>query len=78
MAGRCGGELEFSAGEQRSQSRMSMSWQDFVSNEGADVDSFLQCPLFLISSYLTGCRLRESLTERSCVQSATTPPAPYD
>ena len=36
-------------GEQRSQRRMSMSWQDFARSEGAEVDSLRQLPLFHLS-----------------------------
>lgn len=50
VSGRWGGLVESaSGGEQRSQRRMSMSWQDLVRREGADVDSLLQFPLFSIN-----------------------------
>ena len=48
VAGRCGGVVVVElAGEQRSQRRMSISWQDFANNDGAEVDSFRQLPLFI-------------------------------
>ncbi len=43
--GICAGLVEFGGGEQRTQSRRSMSWHDLVSSEGAVVDSLRQFPL---------------------------------
>lgn len=43
--GICGGSLDPAGGEQRSQRRRSISWQDLVSSEGAVVDSLRQFPL---------------------------------
>jgi hypothetical protein len=51
VEGRWGGFGEFGGGELRSQRRTSMSWQDLVSKDGADVDSFRQLPLFAFSSW---------------------------
>ena len=45
VEGRCAREVELGAGEQRSQRRKSMSWQDLVRREGAVVDSLRQFPL---------------------------------
>ncbi len=47
VLGKWAGLGEPGAGELRSQRRMSMSWQDFASSAGADVDSFRQLPLFV-------------------------------
>lgn len=44
--GRCGGEVVEEVGVQRSHIRKSMSWQDLVRREGADVDSLRQLPLW--------------------------------
>lgn len=41
--------MELGAGEQRSQRMKSISWQDFVSREGAVVDSLRQFPLQIVS-----------------------------
>jgi len=49
VLGRWAGLVEPGAGEQRSQSRMSISWQDFARSEGAEVDSLRQLPLLLVS-----------------------------
>lgn len=43
--GRCGEDAEDGGGEQNIHMRKSMSWQDFVRREGADVDSLRQFPL---------------------------------
>lgn len=48
VLGRCGGWEEIGAGEQRSQRRMSISWHDFASSEGAEVESLRQLPLLSI------------------------------
>ena len=45
--GRWAGFEDPGGGEQRSQRRMSISWQDFANNDGAEVDSFRQLPLFI-------------------------------
>jgi hypothetical protein len=46
VEGACGGAVSLAfVGEQRSQRRTSMSWQDFVRREGAEVSSLLQFPL---------------------------------
>lgn len=48
VVGICAGLADPGGGEQRSQRRRSMSWQDFVRREGAVVDSLRQFPLALI------------------------------
>jgi hypothetical protein len=48
--GRCAALEEPGGGEQRSQRRISMSWQDFARSDGAEVDSFRQFPLNLLAS----------------------------
>ena len=47
LVGIWAGPLEFGGGEQRSQRRKSISWQDLVSKEGAVVDCLRQLPLEL-------------------------------
>lgn len=51
VVGMCAGWVESGGGEQRSQRRRSMSWQDLVRREGAVVDSFRQLPLRLLDLY---------------------------
>jgi len=46
--GICAGWAELGGGEQRSQRRRSISWQDLVRREGAVVDSLRQFPLGLL------------------------------
>lgn len=47
VSGRWGGAVgSDGGGEQRSQRRRSISWQDFVRRDGAVVDSLRQFPLF--------------------------------
>ena len=49
--GTCGGESgDVKDGVQSSHSRKSMSWQDLVRSEGADVDSLRQLPLMVLSA----------------------------
>jgi hypothetical protein len=45
VVGTWAGSVELGGGEQRSQRRKSISWQDLVSSEGAVVDSLRQFPL---------------------------------
>lgn len=40
--------MELGGGEERSQRSTSISWQDLVRSEGADVDSLRQLPLDLM------------------------------
>ena len=47
--GRCGGSLDDVEVEQSSQRTRSMSWHDFVSKDGAVVDSFRHLPLRSVS-----------------------------